>query len=139
MVQRKCLLIITALCEGGIGLLALVSPSIPQSLLLGVEQVSPEASFFARIAGAALLALGLACWFGRADDHSSGQPGLLTSVLTYDVAAAGILASAGVFLRLVGLALWPAVVLHTGLAIWCAVCLGEGFRARSVVKERVKD
>jgi hypothetical protein len=56
---------------------------------------------------------------------------LLTGVLTYDVATAVILTYTGLFLGLVGLALWPVVVLHTALAVWCVVCLwvkprGEG-------------
>jgi hypothetical protein len=48
---------------------------------------------------------------------------LLTSVLIYDVAAAVILAYTGLFVNIVGIALWPAVVLHAALAIWCVACL----------------
>ncbi len=66
---------------------------------------------------------GIACWLGRSDKQSAAQLGLLTGVLIYDVAAAVILASTGLFLSLVGVALWPAVALHAALAIWCAVCL----------------
>jgi hypothetical protein len=48
---------------------------------------------------------------------------LLIGVLTYDVGAAVILAYTGLFVNLVGIALWPAVVLHAALAVWCVVCL----------------
>jgi hypothetical protein len=101
----------------------LVSPSIPLALLLGVDQASPEAAFFGRIAGAALLALGVACWLGWNDRDSPVQWGLLLGVLIYDLAATGILAYTGWILSLVGIALWPAVVLHAVLAVWCVVCI----------------
>jgi hypothetical protein len=101
----------------------LVLPSVPLALLLGVDQASPEAAVVARVAGAALLALGVACWLGRTDTGSSSQLGLLTGVLTYDVIAVGVLVYTGLLLGLVGIALWPAVVLHTALAVWCVVCL----------------
>jgi hypothetical protein len=100
-------------------------------LLLGVDQASPETFICARVAGAALLAIGVACWLGRSDKQSSAHLGLLTGVLIYDVAAAVILAYTGLFLRLVGVALWPAVVLHTALAVWCVACLRTALREAS--------
>ena len=120
--RRTSLLIVTALGEGGIGVLLLVSPSIPLMLLLDVDQVSPEVAFLARIAGAALLALAVACYLGRSE-HPLAQNGLLFAVLLYDLAATGILAHTGWFAGLAGSALWPAVGLHFGLAVWCATCL----------------
>jgi hypothetical protein len=121
--HRRHLLILTALGEGGTGIVLLVLPSIPLALLLGVDQSSAETLFFARIAGAALLALGIACWGGRSDKQGAAHYGLLSAVLAYDVAAAVILAYTGLFLGLVGIALWLAVVLHAALAVWCAGCL----------------
>jgi len=119
--HRTILLIVTGFSEGGIGLLLLVWPLGPIVLLLGVEQASPEALTIARIAGAALLALGVACWSGRDDHHHAAQQGLLLAVLIYDLAAAGILAYTGWVLSLAGIALWPAVAFHTALAVWCAL------------------
>jgi hypothetical protein len=129
--RRDYLLIVTALGEGGTGLALLALPAGVLTLLLGVEQALPELATLARVAGAALLALGIACRPGRPDQRGPSRKGLLIAVLTYDVAAAVILAYAGWFLGLVGLALWPAVVLHAALAAWCVVCLcvephGEG-------------
>ena len=89
--HRTYLLIVTALGEAGTGLLALVSPAVLLALLLGVDQASPETNFVGRIAGAALLALGVACWLGRDDHGRPAQQGLLLGVLIYDLAAAGIL------------------------------------------------
>jgi hypothetical protein len=124
-------LIITAWGEAGTGLLALVSPSLLLALLLGVDQSSPEAIFCGRIAGAALLALGSACWCGRSDRGN----GLLISVLLYDVAAALILAFTGLFLGLVGIGLWPAVALHAVLALWCVGCLWNVPRGKGCANE----
>jgi hypothetical protein len=120
---RAHLLIVTAFGEAATGLLLLVSPSVPFALLLGADQPSPEGAVVARIAGAALLAIGVACWLGRADERSRAQFGLLTGALTYDVAAAVVLAYAGLFANLAGIALWPAVGLHAALAVWCLVCI----------------
>jgi hypothetical protein len=121
--HRTNLLIVTALGEAATGLLLLAWPPVLFALLLGVNEPSPETTCSARIAGAALLAIGVACWIGRFDTHGSGQLGLLIGVLIYDVAAAVILAYTALFVNLVGIALWPAVMLHAALAVWCAACL----------------
>ncbi len=119
--HRALLLIAIAVGEGGTGLLLLLSPSVP----LALDQVSPEASFLARITGAALVALGIGCWLARSDLHSPAQSGMLTGVLIFDVAAAALLSYAGLFLNLVGIALWPAVLVHAALAMWCLVSLRD--------------
>jgi hypothetical protein len=117
--HRKYLLVVTAFAEGGTGLVLLALPSVPLALLLGVDQPSGEVAVCARIAGAALLAIGAACWAGRHDGDTPAQLGLLLGVLFYDVAAAAILAYAGLAAHLTGVALWPAVVVHAALAGWC--------------------
>jgi hypothetical protein len=48
---------------------------------------------------------------------------LLTGILIYNVAAAILLAYAGVALKMIGVLLWPAVAIHAILAIWCFGCL----------------
>jgi hypothetical protein len=120
---RTYFLIATGLGEGGTGLLLLGSPSVLLRLLLGVDQASPEESVVARIAGAALLTIGVACWMGRNDHTGHAQNGLMLGILIYDLAAAGILGHAGWFLGLVGTALWPAVGLHIALAVTCVACI----------------
>jgi hypothetical protein len=120
--QKYFLLVLTALLEGAIGLLLLAWPSIPQHLLLGVETLTAEAAFFARIAGAALVALAIICWRERS---RGTRDGLLPAVLFYNVAAAGILAYSGWSITRPGLLLWPAVGLHAFLAICCAMCWAD--------------
>jgi hypothetical protein len=119
--KRAYLLIVTAVGEGGTGLLLLVVPSVPLALLLGVERAAPETLFVARIAGAALLAI--ACWLAHGDHGRPTQLTLLAGVLIYDVAAAALLVYAGLGLNMVGLALWPAAMLHAALAVRCVACL----------------
>jgi hypothetical protein len=121
--HRAYLLMVIAFSEGGFGLLLLTLPSVPLWLLLGVEQASPEAIFVARVTGAALVAIGVACWLGRNDKPGPAQLGLIAGVLVYGAAAAVILAYTGLSVGLAGIVLWPAVVLHAVLAAWCVVCL----------------
>jgi hypothetical protein len=121
--HRTGLLIVTAVAEAGTGLVLLFLPSILFSVLLGVSSPASEAVFIARIFGVALLAIGVGCWLARSDPIGSAQRGVLTGVLIYDVGAAALLAYAGLALNMAGIALWPAVVLHTALAVWCLTCL----------------
>jgi hypothetical protein len=121
--RGRSLLAVTAFGEGGIGLLLLALPSVPRALLHGTNRASSEATFFARIAGAALLAIAIACWLARTDTNSRTSFGMIAAICFYDVAASLLLTYAGLFLKLAGIALWPAVALHAALATWCAVCL----------------
>jgi hypothetical protein len=123
LMGRSYLLILTAFGEAGTGLLLLFWPSMPIALLLGWNtQASAETFACARVTGAALLAIGVTCWLGRRDPLGPAQLGLIKGVLLYDAVAAGVLSYTG-FLGLVGIALWPAVLLHAALAIWCMGCL----------------
>jgi hypothetical protein len=121
--RRANLLIVTAFLEAGTGLLLLSVPAVPMALLLGAEEAGPETRLIARVAGAALLALGTASWFARNGAPSEGQDGLLIGILIYDGAAAALLVYAALGLGMVGMVLWPAVVTHVALAVWCVLCL----------------
>jgi hypothetical protein len=123
IMQRRYFLIITAVSEGGTGLMLMFVPALLVALLLGTGPTAPDGMIVARIAGAALLAIGVACWFARNDGGSPSQLGLLAGMLIYDVAAAALLAYAGLVFSLVGIALWPAVVVHAALASWCVACI----------------
>jgi hypothetical protein len=119
----KYLLILTALFESATGLALLLAPAFVTSLLFGVGLDTPIAWVVARIAGAALLALGLACWLSRDDGRSRSLTGLIAALLLYNVAATAVLVHAGLGLRLTGIALWPAVATHVALAFWCMASL----------------
>src|SRR5216110_385920 len=118
----KRFLILTAIIEAATGLALLALPSFVVRLLLGAE-ISGASMPLGRVAGAALLALGVACWLARDDTQSRAARGLVVAMLMYNLIATAVLAFAGIGLGLHGVALWPAVVLHAVMAIWCIVCL----------------
>jgi len=103
-----------------------LSPPLVIGLLLGVSLDAPAALMVGRIAGAALLSLGGACWLARDDRPSRARRGLVAAMLLYNCAAGAVLAHAGAGVRLVGVLMWPAVALHAALAVWCIVCLRKG-------------
>ena len=117
------LLKLTALIEAATGFGLIVIPSVVVRLLLGSPLDTPGAVTLGRIAGAALLALGVACWLARDDTQSRTARGLVVAMLMYNITATAVLAFAGVGLGLHGMLLWPALVLHAVMAVWCAGCL----------------
>ena len=121
--STKSLLIVSALLEMATGAALMVSPSIPVSLLLGVSLETSAGVVLARVAAAALLSLGAACWLARQDEHSRAGRAVVAAMLIYDFAAAAVLAQAGLGPGLTGVALWPAVGLHMALGVWCVACL----------------
>lgn len=113
------LLIVTAVIEVGAGLALLCFPSAAVKLLLGSPLDGPAALTVARIGGAGLLTLGVGCWFAQFDAQSYSARGLVTAMVLYNLGAVVILGIAGIRLRPVGIALWPAVVLHAAMTAWC--------------------
>jgi hypothetical protein len=97
----KGVLVFAAVSEAATGLALLVVPSFVGQLLLGTE-LTGVAATVARVAGIALIALGVACW--------PGTP--LVGMLTYSAAVTLYLAYVGLADGLSGALLWPAVVLH---------------------------
>ena len=115
----KKLQTVTAAIELGAGVALLCCPSAAVALLLGSGLDAPAAVALGRVAGAALLALGVACWLARGDGESRAARGVVTAMTVYNLGAVAILGTAGIRLRPVGVALWPAVVLHAAMAVWC--------------------
>ena len=118
------LLKLTAIIEAATGLALVAVPAIVVRLLLGAE-ISGASIPLGRVAGAALLALGAACWLARDDTQSRATRGLVVAMLMYNLVTTAVLAFAGIGLGLHGVVLWPAVVLHAAMGVWCIVCLGR--------------
>ena len=117
----KKLLTLTAVAEAATGVGLLVDPSLIGQLVLG-SSFDPMAVFVGRVAGAALIALGVACGLARDDTQSRAARGLVAAMLFYNVAVAALLSFAGLGLGLRGVMLWPAVILHAVMAVWCVAC-----------------
>jgi hypothetical protein len=119
----KMLHTVTAVIEAGAGLALGCCPSFTVALLLGSPLDTLAAVTLGRLAGGALLALGVACWLARGDAQSRAARGLIAAMVVYNFAAVALFVFAGIGLGLHGVALWPAVVLHAGMVIWCIACL----------------
>jgi quinol-cytochrome oxidoreductase complex cytochrome b subunit len=115
----------TAVIEAGAGLALLCVPSAAAALLLGTLLEAPAAFTVARVGGAGLLTLGVACWLTRSDAQSPAARGLVTAMVIYNLGVALILGVAGIQSQPVGIVLWPAVVLHVAMTIWCVMSLLE--------------
>lgn len=122
----KKLLTISAIIEAGTGLGLLIVPSVLAQVLLGAPLDSPIALTVARVGGAGLLTIGVACWLSRHDGSA-----LVVAMLFYNIAAVAILAYTTLGLALSGIGLWPAIGLHTALAVWCVAALKSSPPARS--------
>jgi len=97
----KKVLIFAAVGEAATGVALLIVPSLVGWLLLG-EELTGIAIPVARVAGIALIALGVACW--------PGPPRV--GMLTYSAAVTLYLTYLGFAGGLTGILLWPAVALH---------------------------
>ena len=119
----KKLLITTAVLESATGLGLVASPALLATLLLGGGLDTPAAMTVARVAGVALLAIGLACWLARSDCASRAARGLVTALLLYNLGAGALFAHAALTLQPDGMAVWGVVAIHTVMAAWCITCL----------------
>ena len=119
----KKLLITIAMAETAVGLGLVALPSLVSSLLLGSALETAAAITVARVAGVALLALGAACWWARAEAPSRATRGLVSAMLLYNAGAAALLVVGALGAGLSSIALWPTAILHAGLAAWCAASL----------------
>ncbi|MGH8223231.1 MAG: hypothetical protein ACREQZ_09695 [Woeseiaceae bacterium] len=102
----KKVLIFAAVGEAATGSALLMVPSLVGRLLLG-EELTGVAIPVARVAGIALIALGVACWPG----NETTRPAL-RAMLMYSLLATIYLAYLGIRGEWVGPLLWPAVGLH---------------------------
>lgn len=95
-----------AIAEALTGVALLIAPSMVGQLLLG-EGLTGMAIPIARVAGMALIGLGIACW--------PGPP--ISGMLAYGAGVAIFLGWLGLRGGASGILLWPAVVLHVILTV----------------------
>ena len=121
----KLLLKLTAFIEAATGLGLIAVPAFVVQLLLGSELLGAGIPL-GRLAGVALLALGIVCWLTSSDTQSCAARGIVTAMALYNIGAVLVLGAAGVQSQTVGIGLWPAVMLHAAMAAWCIACLQRG-------------
>lgn len=98
----------------GIALLAL--PSAVARLLFGLDLVGAGVAA-ARVAGIALVALGVACW------PMHGSRGAALGMLIYTLLVAVYFAAIGARGEMIGVLLWPVAVYHALLAAVLGISL----------------
>ena len=121
--EAKALLTTTAIVEVAVGIPLVAVPAWLAPILLGAPLDGPAGLVVARIAGSALVSLGVVCWYGRRDSQSRPAVGIVAGMLFYNIAAGVLLASARLWLGMAGMGLLPAAALHIALAVWCIACL----------------
>jgi hypothetical protein len=99
-----------SLVEAGTGIVVLISPYVASRALLGSE-VAGAGAIISRIAGIALIGLGVACW----PSESPRQP--TYGMLTYGILVMLYLIVVGIG-GTAGFLLWPAVAAHAVLIIF---------------------
>ena len=113
----KKLLGVAAVIEAATGIALMIYPLLVVVLLLGVGVSGPGIAL-GRVAGFALLSLGLACW-PNLDSAGANIPAL-RALLTYNLLVTLYLAYLGIDGQWVGSLLWPAVALHAVLTFLLA-------------------
>jgi hypothetical protein len=119
----KKVLITTAILEAATGLAMLAFPSFVAFLMLGSPLNTAAALALSRIAGVALLALGVACWLARHDEQARAAKGIISAMVLYNAGVIAVLVYGALFMGVSGIALWPTVMIHATLGGWCITSL----------------
>lgn len=99
-------------------------PSVTALLLLGAALEASAAVSLARVGGAAIVALSIVCWLAR-DEQGRAARGLVSALMFYNLAVAGVLAFASLSDGLHGMLLWPAVAFHVAMGAWSIAILSR--------------
>ena len=106
----RTVLKLAAAAEAATGIFLMAYPPIVVRLLFGAD-IAGVGEMVSRVAGIALIGLGVACWPTGSTRTS------LHGMLTYGVLATLYLAYVGIRGEAVGVLLWPAVVAHVILVV----------------------
>jgi hypothetical protein len=108
------MLLVAAIEPAATGIILLISPALFGWLVLGSD-LFEAGQTLGRLAGIVLISLTTACWPPRAP--ASAPLAAVHALLVYNLLATIFLIYVGVGGRVVGLLLWPAVVLHAILTM----------------------
>jgi hypothetical protein len=124
------LMSLAAAIEAATGLALIIFPQAVASLLLGAE-LAVAGIAVARVAGIALLSLGVVCWMSRQDADNSAA---LAAMLTYNVLVTAYLVYLGFGGELVGILLWPVIALHAVLSLLFARVWFNDLRTKATTR-----
>ena len=108
--MKNRVLAFAAIAEAATGITLIFAPLLVGRLMLGAE-FSDVAVIAGRVAGIALIALGVACW--PCENASCA----LCGMLTYSLLATLYLFYLGIAGGFTGILLWPAVAVHAVLTV----------------------
>jgi len=117
----KSVLAVAAAAEAAIGVALMINPSFVARLLLG-DGVAGVAIALGRVAGIALLALGVACW-PRSDNVGRLSP--IAGLLCYNVLTTAFLIYLATAGGSAGILFWPTVGFHTAMSWLLARVVGR--------------
>ena len=121
MVSLWQFFVATAVMEAAAGLGLLMAPTLVIALLLAGPVTNTHIAL-GRLAGAALLSLGAACWWARTDAGSAASRALVVGMSVYNGAVIAIVL-AGSFGSLSRPILWVVTLVHGAMAAWCVSLL----------------
>jgi hypothetical protein len=111
----------TAVMEAGAGLVLLMAPTVAIALLLPGPVTNTHVAL-GRLAGAALLSLGTACWWARPDAGSTASRALVAGMAVYNATVIAIVLT-GSFGSLSRPIPWVVILVHGAMAAWCVSLL----------------
>jgi hypothetical protein len=115
----KSILTFTSIIESGTGLVLIIHPLLLTKFLFASTLDTPVTLTFARLAGVTILALAVACWFARNEGQHPAARGLVSAMLLYNTGVTLVLIYAALGLSLLGIGLWPIVLIHLAMSVWC--------------------
>jgi hypothetical protein len=128
LLSRQKILWLASVVEMATGALLILAPEMVVQLLLGTH-LSAEGIPLARVAGIALLGLGLACW---PPSQGAAGVGAFRGMLVYNTLVSLYLLLIEVRHHVGGLLLWPAVIFHALVALLLIWTWREAARAKPV-------
>jgi hypothetical protein len=126
--KQRSLLVLASLLEYPVGLALLIVPVQTISFLFGAAP-GDAGSATGRIAGVALLALGLGCWKARLDPGGPALAGTLSAITFYNFGAGVVLAGLVIAGKAGGVVLLSVALLHLALGLMFAYSLFRPSRA----------
>jgi len=119
MQWSRSVLGVAAAIEAVTGLVMILFPHVLIRLLFDADVVG-AGIVIGRVAGIALISLGLGCWMGR---QEASRGWALSAMLIYNALVSIYLTLVGFGTEFVGMLLWPAAALHAALTVLLAYSL----------------